>query len=158
MWSRSLAVSLGDVSHKPDGGLPLLSVRPAVTPATLNRAATSFAPWWTEARRVWTVCLRLLGYPTASRLRFEHGPFCAWVQHANHSATEPRLQYPQINKWHSCMKYVLYVKQTEKVNFQFISYFSKVTVSVSFKSRQQRHGAIKLCTNKILQFLIARVS
>ena len=28
-------------------------------------------------------------YPTASRLRFEPGPFCAWVQHANHSATEP---------------------------------------------------------------------
>ena len=27
-------------------------------------------------------------YPTASRLRFEPGPFCAWVQHANHSATE----------------------------------------------------------------------
>jgi len=26
-------------------------------------------------------------YP--SRLRFEPGPFCAWVQHANHSATEP---------------------------------------------------------------------
>ena len=29
-------------------------------------------------------------YPTASRLRFEPGPFCAWVQHANHSATEPQ--------------------------------------------------------------------
>jgi len=28
-------------------------------------------------------------YPTASRLRFEPGPFCARVQHANHSATEP---------------------------------------------------------------------
>jgi len=28
-------------------------------------------------------------YPTASRLRFEPGPYCAWVQHANHSATEP---------------------------------------------------------------------
>jgi len=28
-------------------------------------------------------------YPTASRLRFEPGPLCAWVQHANHSATEP---------------------------------------------------------------------
>ena len=28
-------------------------------------------------------------YTTASRLRFEPGPFCAWVQHANHSATEP---------------------------------------------------------------------
>jgi len=28
-------------------------------------------------------------YPTASQLRFEPRPFCAWVQHANHSATEP---------------------------------------------------------------------
>jgi len=27
--------------------------------------------------------------PTATRLRFEPGPFCAWVQHANHSAIEP---------------------------------------------------------------------
>ena len=35
----------GDVSHKPGGRLPLLSTRPAVTPATLNRAATSFAAW-----------------------------------------------------------------------------------------------------------------
>jgi len=31
------------VSHKPGGRLPLLSARPAVTPATLKRAATSFA-------------------------------------------------------------------------------------------------------------------
>jgi len=35
----------GDMSHKPDRRLPLLSVRPAVTPATLKRAATSFAAW-----------------------------------------------------------------------------------------------------------------
>jgi len=35
----------GDVSHKPGGWLPLLSARPAVTPATLNRAATNFAAW-----------------------------------------------------------------------------------------------------------------
>ena len=35
----------GDVSHKPGGRLPLLSARPAVTPATLNRAATNFAVW-----------------------------------------------------------------------------------------------------------------
>jgi len=27
--------SAGDVNHKPDGRLPLLSARPAVTPATL---------------------------------------------------------------------------------------------------------------------------
>jgi len=33
----------GDVCHKPCGGLPLLSARPSVTPATLNRAATNFA-------------------------------------------------------------------------------------------------------------------
>jgi len=35
----------GDVSHKPDGRLPLLSARPAVALATLKRAATSFAAW-----------------------------------------------------------------------------------------------------------------
>jgi len=35
----------GDMSHKPGGSLPLLSARPAVTPATLQRAATSFAAW-----------------------------------------------------------------------------------------------------------------
>jgi len=35
----------GDVSHKPGGRLPLLSARPAVTPATLKRAAASFAAW-----------------------------------------------------------------------------------------------------------------
>jgi len=32
----------GDVSHKPGGRLPLLSARPAVTLATLKRAATNF--------------------------------------------------------------------------------------------------------------------
>jgi len=35
----------GNVNHKPDGRLPLLSARPAVTPATLKRAATNFAAW-----------------------------------------------------------------------------------------------------------------
>ena len=35
----------GDVSHKPAGRLPLLSARPAVTLATLKRAATDFAAW-----------------------------------------------------------------------------------------------------------------
>ena len=34
-----------DVSHKPGGRLPLPSSRPAVTPATLKRAATNFAAW-----------------------------------------------------------------------------------------------------------------
>ena len=35
----------GDVSHKLGGRLPLLSARPAVTPATLKRADTNFAAW-----------------------------------------------------------------------------------------------------------------
>jgi len=35
----------GNVSHKPDGRLPLLSARPAVTPATLKRVATNFGAW-----------------------------------------------------------------------------------------------------------------
>ena len=39
-----------DVSHKPGGRLPLLSARPAVTPATVKRAATDFAA--TEAQWV----------------------------------------------------------------------------------------------------------
>jgi len=34
-----------DVSHKPGGRLSLLSARPAVTIATLKRAATNFAAW-----------------------------------------------------------------------------------------------------------------
>ena len=34
-----------DVSLKPGGRLPLLSARPAVTPATLKRAATNYAAW-----------------------------------------------------------------------------------------------------------------
>jgi len=61
-WSRYLAVSLQVtyVSHKPGGRLPLLSARPAVTPATFKSAGTNFAAWWTEARWVWTVCPWLL--------------------------------------------------------------------------------------------------
>ena len=35
----------GDASHKAGGRLPLLSARPAVTSATLKRAATNFAAW-----------------------------------------------------------------------------------------------------------------
>ena len=35
----------GDVSHKPGGRRSLLSARPAVTPATLKRAATISASW-----------------------------------------------------------------------------------------------------------------
>ena len=35
----------GDVSHKPGGRLPLLSARPAVTIATLKRAAANFPAW-----------------------------------------------------------------------------------------------------------------
>jgi len=41
-----------DVNNKPGGRLSLLSARPTVTPATLKRAATNFAPWRTEAQWV----------------------------------------------------------------------------------------------------------
>ena len=34
-----------ELSLKPGGRLPLLSTRPAVTPAILKRAATNFAAW-----------------------------------------------------------------------------------------------------------------
>ena len=68
-WSLQMT----DVNHKPDGRLPLLSARPAVTPASLKRAATNFAAWWTETQRVWTVCRRLL--PDSVATAFEPGPF-----------------------------------------------------------------------------------
>ena len=58
----------GDVSHKPGGRLSLLSARPAVTPATLKRAATNFAAWWTREQWVWTVCLRLLTDSVAAEI------------------------------------------------------------------------------------------
>ena len=35
----------GNVSHKPSGRLPLLSTRPAVTLATLQRADTNSVAW-----------------------------------------------------------------------------------------------------------------
>jgi len=38
-------LAAGDVSHKPGGRMLLLSTRPAVTLATLKRAATNFAAW-----------------------------------------------------------------------------------------------------------------
>ena len=87
-WSRFLAVS----PHvtwviNPTVGCHYFLPGPRLPPQPFIRAATNFAAWWTEAQWVWTVCLKLL--PTASRLRFEPGPFCAWVKHANHSATEP---------------------------------------------------------------------
>ena len=89
----------GDASHKPSGRLLLLCTRPAVTHTTLKRAATNFAAWWTEAQMMWAVCLRL--FPTASRLRFEPRPFCAWVQHANQSATEPHVYAVQHTHTHT---------------------------------------------------------
>jgi len=96
----------GNVSHKPGGRLPLPSARPAVTLATLKRAATIFAVWWTEARWVWTVCLRqaFAVCPTASWLWFEPRPYCTWVQHANHSATEPQQYKVNNNTSYSASK------------------------------------------------------
>ena len=68
----------GDVSHKPDGRLPLPSARPAVTLATLKTAATNFAAWWTEARWVWTVCLRQLRNGIAAAIWTQAlRPYCA---------------------------------------------------------------------------------
>ena len=81
----------GDVSHKPGGRLPLLSARPAVTPATFKTAATNFVAWWTELRWVRAVCLRLLPYSVATAICTR--AFCAWVQHANYSANEPPYIY-----------------------------------------------------------------
>jgi len=65
----------GDLSHKPGGRLPLLSARPAVTPATLKRAASNSLLG--EQRHNGCEQFAKDCYPSASRLRFEPGPFCA---------------------------------------------------------------------------------
>jgi len=59
-WSRCLAVSL-QVTWviNPAVGCHHFPPGLQLPPATLKRAATNFAAWWTEARWVWTVCLRL---------------------------------------------------------------------------------------------------
>jgi len=59
----------GGVSHKPSGRLPLLSARPAVTPATLKRAATNLL----LGEQGHNGCEQFAQdcYPTASRLQFE---------------------------------------------------------------------------------------
>ena len=65
----------GDVNHKPDGRLPLFSARPAVTPATFKRVL----PISLLGEQEHSGCEQFAKdcYPTASRLRFEPGPFCA---------------------------------------------------------------------------------
>ena len=86
-WSRFLAASLQvTFCHKPGGRLPLLSARPAVTLATLKRAATNFAAWWIEARWVWAVCLRLLPDSVAAaiwtRAFYTTQCSCVLIQHS----------------------------------------------------------------------------
>ena len=65
----------GDVSHKPSGTLPLLSARPAVTPATLKR----LLPVSLLNEQMHDGCEQFAQecYPAASQLRFEPRPFCA---------------------------------------------------------------------------------
>jgi len=61
-WSRILAVNLQEtwVINPAVGCHYVLPGLHAITPATLKRAATNFAAWWTEAQWVWRVCPRLL--------------------------------------------------------------------------------------------------
>ena len=77
-----------------------------------QRAATNFAAWCEQFAQD---C-----YPTASRLRFEPGPFCARVQHANHSATEPPQQQDKGKKTTNAAKYPIcclrYANETRQKN------------------------------------------
>ena len=77
----------GDVSYKPGGRLSLLSARPQLPPQPLR----GLLPILLLGEQRHNGCEQFAQdcYPTALWLRFEPGPFCAWVQHANHSATEP---------------------------------------------------------------------
>jgi len=65
----------GDVSYKPGGRLPLFSARPAVTLATIRGLLPVSLVG--EQRHDGREPFAKDCYPTASRLRFEPGPFCA---------------------------------------------------------------------------------
>ena len=58
----------GEVNHKPDCRLPLLSARPAVTPATLKRAATNFAAWCFAFSDLTLLVGRQEGHPACKKL------------------------------------------------------------------------------------------
>jgi len=87
-WSQFLAVSLQVTWIINPGGRAAITFRQACS--YLKRAATNFAAWWTDARWVWAVCLRLLPDSVATAiwtlalLRLSPA-----AMHANHSATEP---------------------------------------------------------------------
>ena len=85
-WSRFLAVSL-QVTWvvNPAVGCHYFPPGLQLPPGTLKKAATNFTAWWTQW--VWTVCLRLLADSVTTATWTQ--AFCDWVQHANHSATEP---------------------------------------------------------------------
>jgi len=94
-WSRFLAVSLQvtwvinptvSCHYFPPGPQSL---------ATLNRAATNFAAWWTQARWVWTVCLRVLPDSVAAAIWTRALLRLSPARH-NHSATEPPLLHENL--------------------------------------------------------------
>jgi len=102
--------------------LPLLSARPAVTPATLKTAATIFAAWWTEARWVWTVCLRLL--PDRVVAAIWTRALLHWVQHASHSPTShSNHKYCKQISPH-CLRNIsrLWLAMARMTNWKFLRY------------------------------------
>ena len=78
----------GDVSHKPAVGCHYFPQGLQLPPQPLRGMLPILLLG--EQRHDGCEQFALDCYPTASRMRFEPGPFCAWVQHANHSATEPQ--------------------------------------------------------------------
>jgi len=103
-------------------------------------------------------------YPTASRLRFEPGPFCTRVQHANHSATEHVAQPPcnnenqTLDNYNCCSLSVimrlhqqLCLHQLHPPVFLLHLYaFSALTLLVG---RQEGHPACKKLSGGVLAWL-----
>jgi len=59
---------VGDVSHKPDGRLPLLSARPAVIHTTLRRAATKLSETGRQVHDIARVSPGLAGATRSKRV------------------------------------------------------------------------------------------
>ena len=65
-------------------------------------------------------------YPTASRLRFEPTPFCVWVQHDNHSATEPPNHQQIISEMYRSIFCIL---QNSLLSYLAVTNFWKCCIS-----------------------------
>ena len=94
-----------------------------------------------------------------SRLRFEPGPFCAWVQHANHSATEPPSDQYEVYKVDAVVAVVSYTETDPVVIAQEgVEKFQSENFEIIIVDTSGRHKQADSLFEEMLQVSNAVVS